>query len=258
MKCIYPDCITAISADEADADYPVSNLQDYHPKNVWKGTSRDAVITAICSSGGALAVIATNATSATLTISQGQTWTQESGWTMDAGWSLDTTGDSDVTSTVILPGDISGCAWFDFATARTSSFTATLTLTAAAGQIIQAGVVRCGTVYTFRDPSRGIQEGLEDYSVEKQLNNGAWYTRDRDTVRTFDFSMFAERDPDFYSFMSTVAKNVKSKPIPWRILTSGTTDSRWIAFAKFNGRMPSGSHSLPSYSQIDVSLLEVL
>ena len=65
MKVIYPDNIASISADEEDANYPVSNLQNNHPKKVWKGTSRDAVITAIVQGGGALAVKETCGTAGT-------------------------------------------------------------------------------------------------------------------------------------------------------------------------------------------------
>ncbi len=257
MKCIYPDNISAISADEEGAGYPVTNLQDNHPKKVWKGTSRDAIVTAIVSGGGALAIIATNATSITIAISSGQTWVLDTGWALDTGWVLDTTGSSDTTETSLLPGDISGCLWSDFAAARTSSFTATITLTAAAGEIIQAGVIKCGTLRTFVDPRYGIQEGLRDYSIVKELNNGATYTRKRDVVRDFNFSIIEDRDTDFYIFMITVAKALGPVPIAWRICTVTVTDSEWIVFCRFD-QMPRGSHDFKSHSQIDISLLEVL
>ncbi|MFH2073799.1 MAG: hypothetical protein ABIJ57_00435 [Pseudomonadota bacterium] len=256
MKCIYPDNITAISADEENASYPAANLTDEHPKKLWKATSRDAVVTAVVSSGGALAVIATNATSISLTISSGQTIVWESGVTWDSGISWDTTGDSDTTEVSLLTGDITGAAWFNFAAARTSSFTATITLTADAGQIVQAGCIVCGTLRDFRDPGRGIREGLIDYSIVKELNNGAFYTRKRDVVRTFDFSLIEDRASDFYTFMHTVARGVGPGPIAW-YLVDGDSDSHWIAFARFD-QPPAGSHDMPDYSQINARLVEVL
>lgn len=255
MKCIYPDRITAISADEEDASYPVSNLQDEHPKKVWKGTSRDAVITAVASAGGALALIATNATSVSLAISSGQTinWASGVTWQSDVSW--DSSGDDDVSEVALLPGDSSGCAWFDFA-ARTSSFSVTLTLTAQAGEIIQAGVLRIGTCNSFDDPAYGLKEGLQDYSIVKELNNGATYIRKRDVVRTFQGRITEDRDTDFYTFLLDVAKKVGPTPLAWR-LVHNITDSEWIVFARFRV-MPIGSHDRPLHSRINFDLLEVL
>lgn len=255
MKCIYPDMITAISADEENPDFPVANLLDRHPKKLWKGTSRDAVITMTVSSGGALAVIATNATSAILTISQGQTIEWDTGITWDSGISWDTTGNTDTSQTSLLPGTITGAVWFDFSAIRTSSFTATLTLTAAAGEIIQAGVVTCGTLNTFRDPARGIRPGLKDYSIKRELNNGSWYTRKRDVVRTFRFSTYHLDDDDLYALFD-LARAIGPDPIAWRIV-HGSSDSRWIVYAMFED-MPDGEHFMADRSQTEISLEEVL
>ena len=256
MKCIYPDMITSITADEEDAEYPAANLLDEHPKKLWKATSRDAVVTAVVSSGGALAVIATNATSISLTISQGQTiqWDTDISWQGDTSW--DTTGSADVTEVSLLPGDISGCAWFNFASVRTSSFTATLTLTAEAGEIVQAGAILCGTLNEFRDPARGVREGLRDYSIIKELNNGAFYVRKRDVVRTFDFSLVEDRTIDFYAYMHDIARSSGPNPLAWYIVDGGS-DSHWIVFARFES-MPDGAHDMPAYSKINTRLVEVL
>lgn len=257
MKCIYPDNITSISADEEDANYLAANLLDEHPKKLWKGTSRDAVVILVASSGGALAVIATNATSITLVLSQGQTWVLDAGWALDDGWALDTTGDSDTTETSLLPGTIKGAAWFDFASERTSSFTATLTLTAAAGQIVQAGVIACGPVNEFRDPAQGIREGRRDYSIKsKELNNGSFYYRKRDVVRVFRFTFVEDRDVDFYAFMD-IFDDLGPGPIAWNIVTD-TANSRWIVFARYDERIFDGSHDMPDYSRIDGSIVEEL
>ena len=256
MKCIYPDNISLISADEENADYPVDNLLDEHPKKVWKGTSRDAVVTAIITAGGALVVFATNATSVNLAISSGQSISWDSGISWDTGISWDSSGDSDTSETTLLTGDIDGVAWWDFAVARSSNFTATITLTADAGEIIRAGVIRCGTVNAYRDPNAGIKEGLRDYSIVKELSNGATYIRKRDVVRTFEFALWEDRDTDFYEFMLDVSRELGPEPMAWRIMDT-VTDEEWIVFARFD-RMPGGSHDLPSQSMIDINLLEVL
>lgn len=257
MKIIYPDNITNISASEENANYPASNLLTKYPKQCWKATSRDAVVTAVVSAGGALAIIATNATSITVAISSGQSIEWDTGISWGSGISWDTTGNTDTTETSLLPGDITGAAWFDFSAARTSSFTATITLTAAAGEIVQAGRIICGNLYEFRDPSPGIREGLFDYSIVKELNNGAFYTRKRDVARTFEFSLVEDRTTDFYRYMKTIARNLGPDPTAFYIVDSGA-DENWIVYARFDRQMPRGSHEFPDYSGIDTSLLEVI
>jgi hypothetical protein len=266
LKLIYPDNISSITADAENASYPAANLLDDHPKKVFKGKTKRAVITAVVTGGGALAIIATNAVSIRLVLSTGQTieWDytyyhplSSDGVRWDPGEvSWDTSGDTTTTERIKLTGDIDGVAWFDFEEERTSNYTATITLVAEAGQIIQAGVIKSGTLRTFVDPAYGIQEGLEDYSVEKELNNGAFYYRKRDIATTFDFQIVPARDPDFYTFIRTVAKANGKQPLAWRISTNNT-DSEWIVFARF-ADMPRGSHDYPAYSPIDVSIVEVL
>ncbi|MFH2074368.1 MAG: hypothetical protein ABIJ57_03335 [Pseudomonadota bacterium] len=256
MKCIYPDMITSITASEEDGSFPVANLSDDHPKKVWKGTSRDAVLTVVASAGGALAVIATNATSITVAISSGQTLVWDTGIAWASGITWDTSGDQDTTELSTLPGDTTGALWSQFAAARTGSFSATVTLTAAAGDTIQAGIVRCGTANDYKDPQYGIAEGLVDYSIVKELNNGATYFRKRDVVRTFDFKLLEDRDTDFYEFMLTVSKAMGPTPIAWRIRGTAT-DNKWIVFARHE-QMPKGRHSSPDNSEIFISLIEVL
>ena len=62
MKILHPDCITGIAADEEDAEYPVENLLNDIPKQVWRATSVDAKVTLTVSSGASLFIANTNAT----------------------------------------------------------------------------------------------------------------------------------------------------------------------------------------------------
>ena len=72
MKIIYPaNYISAITADEANSEYPVTNLQDEHPNKVWKATSKDARVSlTLLANCEAVAVFASNATTVSSTISQ--------------------------------------------------------------------------------------------------------------------------------------------------------------------------------------------
>jgi len=45
MYIVYPNKITSVSADEENANYPVTNLETDYIKEVWKATSKDAELT---------------------------------------------------------------------------------------------------------------------------------------------------------------------------------------------------------------------
>ncbi len=255
MKLIYPDSVSSITASAEDANYPAANLMDDHPKKVWKGTTNSATLTVNVGGAGALAIIATNAIEVTLSITPPESaqWDTDIEWDTGIEWKAYT--GITFTETKYLSGTIRGAAWFEMS--RTDSFSAEIVLTAAAGQVIQAGVVTAGVLREFRDPARGIKEGLRDYSIVKELNNGAFYTRKRDVVRTFGFSITEDRDTDFYVFMRDIARELGPDPAAWRILTNNVTGWEWIVFGRFDG-LPQGAHSLPSYSQIDAKIVEVL
>jgi len=45
------------------------------------------------------------------------------------------------------------------------------------GTILEAGVAIAGSAITFEDPLNGVREGLIDYSIRRELSNGAWYIK---------------------------------------------------------------------------------
>ncbi len=62
MKVLYPNSIYEISTTESNVDYPISNVLDQYPKNIYRGTSKDVVITVSVNSGGnAVTIFNTNA-----------------------------------------------------------------------------------------------------------------------------------------------------------------------------------------------------
>lgn len=255
MKCIYPDNILSISATEENSNYPVSNLLDEHPKKVWKGTSRDATVEAVVSGGSALAIIYTNAVSINLILSSGQTINWDSGIDWMGGVAWDQSGNNDYSETKLLTGNTDGCAWFDFAE-RNSSFSVIIELTAEAGEIIQAGILRCGICNSFENPSYGLREKLKDYSIVKELNNGAIYVRKKEVVRVFSGRILEDRDSDFYTFLLKVARNVGPQPLAWLVVSNG--GSRWIIYGGFSANMPEGHHDQPAHSWINFHLVEVV
>jgi len=121
---------------------------------------------------------------------------------------------------------------------------------------IHAGVIRAGTITEFQDPQYGLSESLKDFSIVKELNNGAIYVRKRNVVKTYSGTIFVDRDREFYSFMRDIIQLNGPSPIFWWV-SSNLTNMDWIVFAKPDG-LPTGSHSLFAHSEINFSIQEVV
>jgi len=255
MKAIYPDLISAIVADEADADYPITNVEDDYPKRVWKATSAHATVTLTVASGSsAVAFFGSNAATATIIVAIGNAHTIA--WASGIVWTSGIVWNTAISSTDVYDVDAAGVGsgWSDY-TDPVKVHVIQLYFEKSTG-IIEAGIIRAGTINSFNDPLAGIKEGLYDYSIIKELENGSWYVKKRDIVRTFGFELILDRDTYFYNFMHKVALLTSYNPLAWRVAT-GLTNFEWIVFARF-GDMPSGSHNYPDDSVINASLIEVI
>jgi len=265
MKVLYPNnYITVIEADEENASYPITNVEDNNTQKVWKATSNDAVVSCICTAGAtAIVVFNTNATAITVVTRQslGLDW-QPALATFGIDWqaSLATFGidwveQTAVTTTYDISASSIGQLWADFTT-YAEGFVVSLTFTAAAGTIIEAGIIQAGIPKVYTDPLYGIQEGLKDYSILKELNSGGFYVRKRSVARTLTFRLLEDRDEDFYEFLYDVVQVVGPGPLAWRVVHKKSTDWEWIIFALFDGGLPAGSHDDRIFSYIDVNLIE--
>lgn len=255
MKVIYPDNVIAIWADEANANFPAVNLTDNHPKKVWKATSRDAVVTVAVSSGSALGLVNTNASTVTVASHEAQTavWGGGVNWGETVEWWSSTV--ASFTNTYDLDENDVGRLWSEY-TENTAPHWIDITLTAPVGATLYAGTIQAGTLNTFNDPAYGVTEGLRDYSVYKELNNGAFYYLQRDMVRTFEFDFLDDRDSDFYIFMHTISQQVGLDPMMW-LISKNLANWEWVVFARF-ASLPAGSHLHKTLTRINVKLTEVL
>jgi len=261
MKVIYPNKISAVSASYADAEYPVSYVLDEHIKRPWKSTGNTGTLTIDVdgNSTGVLAVgiFETNATNVKITIRN----------------ALDT---ADIIS--VVEYDTLATTWYSFITGDGNYFKSIwheyshincqsahkikIVFSRADSVVVYCGVIRAGKSKDFRNPAYGLNEGLKDYSIIKELNNGTRYARKRDIARTFSGTVTVDRDPDFYKFMHDVAQTAGPIPLAWLIYDDGVTttsdeENRWAIFAYFES-MPSGSHSYFSHSEISFSLVEAI
>ena len=119
-----------------------------------------------------------------------------------------------------------------------------------------SGIVQIGESFQFeRDTQRGLREGLIDYSISKQLSNGAYYYKKRDVVRTFSGSLYLHRNREFYKFMHQIFREIGSAPIFWKITDLDNAD--WLVYARAQN-MPSGTHAYATASTVNYTLTEVL
>ena len=272
MHVIYPDKINSVSSQTADGSYPIANITDNHPKKVWKsdGSAATEIITlAVASLAEGLGMHAIQgATSVSIVISDGMGMDFGSvGGTavLDKGAvsgvdvvDLPETDTSPQSEIFDLDPDNVGALWLQYDSQKTNVHRVDITLTAAAAATFQVGVVTCGVLNQFVDPLQevGIKAGLRSYSIVAELNNGAKYVSKKDIVRTFGFTIFENRDTDFYTFMRTVVQRLGEVPTSWRIY-SAAEDWEFVVFAMVDG-MPMGEHIFPDDSLIQVNLLEVI
>ncbi|MDH5524437.1 MAG: hypothetical protein OEY01_10665 [Desulfobulbaceae bacterium] len=248
MKVIYPNNISAAVADEEDAEFPDDNVLDKYPKKIWKATSADAklIVTVVGSSNG-LAIFNTNAREMTVTVKDGDGVVVESN-TYTLGDVIDT-----YLELITDAGEIYTSLWVEYLY-QTLQHTIEIDFLAQTPNVAQAGIVWAGLVRTFPDPVGDLGEGRVDYSIVKELNNGAFYTRKRDIVRTFAGQIRVDRSPDFYQFMK-IYDGVGPDPLPFRVVSS-QDDREWAVFGKFEAP-PGGGHKSHK-SMLDYSIKEVV
>jgi len=236
---IYPERQGTIEAISANAAYPATNLTDNYRKRVWKAvdTVKTATLTipisAISASLGAIAIFNTNATSATITITD----TVTSATVLSTTWTIS-----------------HGRYWQEF-TPTVNALSASLVLTTTA-TTLEAGVIRAGDVVTICNPEPGVNESLKDYSIKKELRNGAYYTKKLEMVRTFSYSMMLLRSTEFRSLMD-LYEYFGPDPFAMLIANSITDIHRWAVFGCF-AQVPSASHQYPSHSTVSCSIEETV
>ncbi len=228
MKILYPDCITGIAADEEDAEYPVENLLNDIPKQVWRATSVDAKVTLTVSAGSSVFIANTNATRIDFTLKV-------------AGETVETAG---------LHIDKWGNAWLDY-TAQTGEHTIELDFEST--EIVEAGIARAAVPYEFASQDFSFKEGLKTRSIVKEWNAGGKYIKFRPPVRVFTMSFFWERSTEIRALFDEILRQVGEVPLPWLIDSGQLYD--WPVFVSFPN-LPEATHDTPSYGVVSATLEE--
>lgn len=257
MKIMATQKITGVTSTSADTAYPVANIQDEHPKKLWKAASgvSEATLTFTIGTGSAgIAIFNTNAVEITASVTDANSiawFASDADWSSDATWVAE---DAALSEELFNLDGVSGSAWLEWPTSPVS-VTAALTFRSESSVEVQAGVAVADMVHQFTCPQMGISESIQNYDIVKELQNGAFYRKERDKVRTFSFNFIEDRNPDFYEYMYEIAKELGYKPAAWWL--ADLDGYWWVVYARFQ-KMPSGTHSMPANTVINTQLIEVL
>jgi len=249
------DNVTSISASSSDANFPVTTLRDNFTTNLRKAASgTTAHITLLVSKRTAVELPNTNSTSVVVSAHSGEAYTNEDGWSLEEDWSY-TNDEFVVTSKIYnLPG-AAGRLWAEY-----DEFTEphTLTLSLISDSVPNAGIIRAGVVEEFRDAAPKHGENSIDYSIEKELNNGADYFRKRNVVRTFDNLTMYETRENAWRFKHRIFDAVGPQPLAIKLFSnSSILDHEFIIFAK-RIDPPEIEHETKIKSWVTFSLREVI
>jgi len=262
IEIIFPqDYASNPICDQANSNYPASNVSDDHPKNVCLSTLdwMDMIVTVAAGATGLAATgIAGSAVTATIESPNSvELKTGEGAVTLKTGEGAVTL----CTATVLPLEELFevnefgvGTLWIEFADSTFKKYVK-LAITGAT-DYAAIGVIKAGLIDSYRQALPSIKENSKDLSSVRRLNSGALHITDRDVIRTFGFSFFAERDTDFWDFMLTFHRQIRSNACFWR-LHIGSTKMEWVVFARF-AQPPQGTTVAPTWTQISCSLEEVL
>jgi len=261
MRVIKNNAISSITASSSDAGHPVSNLLNDSPKKRWTAadTTVDAVTVDIEISGttDSIGIIGVSADSVTVSISDPNGIVWENVWWPDVSW-VDSQDAVNVEYLVTPETQGKFNLWIDF-----SQFTAAVTIqlyftknyALAPSLLIGAGVVVVGVAEIFPNPNYGITEGIVDFSLTRELSNGATYYKPRDRVRKFSGEMIVNRESDFYRMFYDIARDYGSQPMMWYLIEN--MGNKWIVYGRLIS-MPEGSHAYLNHSVIGFEIMEVL
>jgi hypothetical protein len=236
---IYPEKTGTITADSEDANYPATNLANSIIKKKWKAVAsvQTATLTipisAIASTYGAIAIYGTNATSATITITD------------------------DVTAGTPLNADAwtiaNGRYWREW-TATANACTVSLELTTTE-TTLEAGVLIAGDLLVMTNPLRNsITRGVKDLSIKNELRSGHYYSKKLDILRKLSWSCLMSRETAFRN-LETLYDYYGPNPFAMLITDNQSDDSLWTLFGYFDGPY-TVSHDAEDFSHVSISVEE--
>lgn len=238
MKILYPNSVTAALASAEDANYPDDNVLDYHPKKTWKSGNTSAVtLTLTISTGAAIDAFVIYNTN------------------ISGTWALKDAGDSTIESGNLTPDTNYSMPriWQDLSQRRTNA--TSLVLSCDSGIQNYAGVIHAGEVQEFRNPKYGFSVGYRDFSIKKELNNGATYLKRRDKAYVFSGDIIDDySQTNGLSPLANLIKSIEPDPVPIQLLSDGLTLTVF-------GRVESEVKAILNnnrYANLNISIIEMM
>jgi hypothetical protein len=237
MILMYPERLSSVVADTEDGSFPATYLTNDKPKRYYKSAgSNIAVITAtVAAYSDQMALFNTNAEGADVDVKL--------------------SGVSQETFSIDLTSPHSHPRFWQTYTEQTAIHTIEITLTAPVGEAVYGGVLKVAKGVDIANPSYGIGESRRDFSIIKELNNGAYYIRKKDPVRTFSIQFLEDRATDFYSF-TTVADYYGPKPLAI-LMAEDIDDLEWSIFGHILNPF-SSDHAYIDHSKTSFSIVEAV
>jgi hypothetical protein len=222
---------------------------------LWKAAAgTTATITLQVSKGSAVMLLNTNATAVSVEVGSGESYALESGYSLESGYVLLEDEVAAIVASSTLTGS-NGRFWADYSE-FSEAHIVKIYLTAASA--VYAGIVRAGNVEEFKDPAPSHEETSIDYSIEKELNNGANYYRKRNVVRTFDNLSMIESRTNAWKFKHQIFDAIGPQPLAIRLFQSANIDDWEFALFAKRSDPPELTHLTNDWTQIDFSLQEVI
>jgi len=327
MKIINPERQneTGSTASSTDSDFPLANIFDNHPRNVWKAdsTNEATLRLKIKALSNTLALFGTNADDVICTITKdedeqnidnaaavdkgggkvgipcighGYSTADEillNGTTnYDGVQTVDATSSDDeiVITATYAAENFAGTEtvaevqdtetfdlqvvdtygrffaddpkvyrrfWMDY-TYQLVACTATIKLSAATGDIVNAGTFKAGTSLEYPNVKYDLTEGRKSYGIKKRMNNASLYGRTRNIVRLFSCSVLLKRSFDatdqYYIFMDVYDQFGEEQPFA-ALLVDDENNLNWSVYCTFAGISSNPGHS-PKYALVKFDLEE--
>lgn len=226
---IYPSRINSVVASEENAAFPDDNVLTRYVAEKWKALTETAKLYfVVAANSDSVAVYGTNATSITITVSDGigVAWGSTADWGSTAAWATYST----LTDTYDLTAGGIGSGWGTY-TSKTDVHIVEIKFTVASPTIIECGKVQIGPGNAFNDIQSQPVEGLHDYSIVEQLASGGFYVYSHACVRPFQFTVIETKANCYIMMLDIFKKNGLNIPLAMKLTDVGWED---VVYARHN------------------------
>jgi len=250
MRYIVNNNVTEAVGGSTNTNFPALNILDIHPRKVWKSTLYiDTVTVTVSELFNTITIFNTNAQYADVTITDmddNVIWaTRTFDFTGILSLEQFMTGDGDTITRVFIPvGELIAAeskVIIEFSKLDD-------------GSPIYCGIVWAGLASTINNPSYPLTEGIVDYSIVQELNNGATYIKERDRVRKYSFNI-STSDLEAERLYLDVLNNIGPNPMPFELVCG--SGALYTLFGRLES-MPKVVQQSYGRANISLNILEVL